>query len=62
MTHLDEVHQVNKLWPLILNGELLPLFLCHGQDVTSDYTEDVLSFLLSRAFPFRLFAYPSMTD
>ena len=51
MTHIDEMSGAAKLWPYVLRGKLCPLFASHGQNVTSDYSEDVLRILLEKTFP-----------
>jgi flagellar biosynthesis protein FlhF len=54
LTHLDEIKHVSKLWPFILKSGLTPLFVSHGQNVTSDYDEDMEQYLASRTFPNRV--------
>jgi flagellar biosynthesis protein FlhF len=51
MTHMDEMAGAAKLWPYVLRGKLCPLFASHGQNVTSDYSEDILRLLLEKTFP-----------
>ncbi len=51
LTHLDELANGTKLWPFILRGGLTPFFASHGQNVTSDYSDDVLRILLEKTFP-----------
>ena len=50
-THLDELRNYSKLWEFILNGHISPLFLTYGQNITSEYTESVLDFLINKTFP-----------
>ncbi len=51
-THLDELHNCTKLWPFVFSKEVSTLMLCHGQNITSDYTRDNLcKFLLASSFP-----------
>lgn len=50
-THLDEIINVSKLWPYILKGGQTPLFFSHGQNVTSQYSEDILDYISARTFP-----------
>lgn len=54
MTHMDEMAGAAKLWPYVLRGKLCPLFASHGQNVTSDYSEDILRLLLEKTFPTNL--------
>jgi flagellar biosynthesis protein FlhF len=51
LTHMDEMAGAAKLWPYVLRGKLCPLFASHGQNVTSDYSEDILRLLLEKTFP-----------
>lgn len=51
LTHIDELANGTKLWPFMLRGGLSPLFVSHGQNVTSDYSDDVLRVLLEKTFP-----------
>ncbi|MFA5256890.1 MAG: hypothetical protein WC360_01960 [Opitutales bacterium] len=51
VTHMDELVSAAKLWPFVLRGRLSPLFASHGQNVTSDYAEDILRLLLEKTFP-----------
>jgi flagellar biosynthesis protein FlhF len=51
VTHIDEMSGAAKLWPYVLRGRLSPLFASHGQNVTSDYSEDMLRILLEKTFP-----------
>ncbi len=53
-THLDEVSHYTKLWQFILRGGLTPWFFSHGQNITSDFTEDVLNYLMEQTFPTNL--------
>ena len=50
-THLDELSNVTKLWEFILGSGLGTLFFSYGQNVTSEFSSDVLGFLTSRTFP-----------
>lgn len=57
LTHLDEMAGAAKLWPYVLRGKLCPLFASHGQNVTSDYSEDILRLLLEKTFPTNILGY-----
>ena len=50
-THLDEMTNVTKLWQFVLGSGFATLFFSYGQNVTSDFSSDVLDFLTSRTFP-----------
>jgi flagellar biosynthesis protein FlhF len=47
-THLDEVPQWGKLWEFMLHGDLVPLFLSCGQNVSGDLREDVFGQMVQR--------------
>lgn len=57
LTHMDEMAGAAKLWPYVLRGKLCPLFASHGQNVTSDYSEDILRLLLEKTFPTNILGY-----
>ena len=57
-SHMDEVSQATKLWPLVLRGGLRPLFLSYGESITGSYSEDFLSSLIEKTFP-RTLAAPN---
>ncbi len=50
-THLDELVNSTKIWPFIFGSGLNTMYLCHGQNITSDFTEDILNYLLANTFP-----------
>ena len=57
-SHMDEVMQSTKLWPLVLRGGLAPLFLSYGDSITGSYSEDFLSSLIAKTFPQALASAP----
>jgi len=56
LTHFDELSNSTKLWPLVLRSGLSPLCVCHGQNVTGDFSTNVLNQLIARTFPEQLYA------
>ena len=56
ITHFDELANSTKLWPIILQQDLSPLCICNGQNVTGDFSTNVLNQLISRTFPEELYA------
>lgn len=48
-THLDEAINVIKLWKYILKSGLTPYFFSYGQNLTSDYTSQMFSFLIDKS-------------
>ncbi|MGE4551104.1 MAG: hypothetical protein AAEJ57_06915 [Opitutales bacterium] len=55
-THFDELPNSTKLWPLALGGGLTPLCICTGQNVTGDFTSNVLNQLMANTFPQQVLA------
>lgn len=49
-THLDEVIGCNKLWKYILKGGLTPYFFSTGQNLTADFTAQILPYLLHKTY------------
>ena len=56
ITHFDEIANSTKLWPLLLRSDLSPLCICNGQNVTGDFTTNVLNQMISRTFPEQLYS------
>ena len=56
ITHFDELTNSTKLWPIIMRGELSPFCVCNGQNVTGDFSTNILNQLISRTFPEELYA------
>jgi flagellar biosynthesis protein FlhF len=55
LTHFDELSNSTKLWPVVLRSGLTPLCVCHGQNVTGDFSTNVLNQLIARTFPEQLY-------
>ena len=55
-THFDELSNATKLWPVILHSGLSPLCICNGQNVTGDFTTNVLNQMIARTFPEELYS------
>ena len=55
-THFDELSNSTKLWPVILHSGLSPLCICNGQNVTGDFTTNVLNQMIARTFPEELYS------
>lgn len=47
-THADECMNAIKLWKYVLKGGLTPYFFSFGQNLTSDYTTQMFSFLIDK--------------
>ncbi|WP_404423634.1 flagellar GTP-binding protein [Nibricoccus sp. IMCC34717] len=50
-THLDEVDRWGKLWDLLIDGELQPLFLATGPSLSGDCDENVVDAVMRRTLP-----------
>jgi flagellar biosynthesis protein FlhF len=55
LTHFDELSNSTKLWPVVLRSGLTPLCVCYGQNVTGDFSTNVLNQLIARTFPEQLY-------
>ena len=55
-SHFDELTNSTKLWPLLLRNNLSPLCICNGQNVTGDFSTNVLNQFIARTFPEELYA------
>tara|TARA_B100000161_G_scaffold265126_1_gene240178 strand:+ start:1229 stop:2380 length:1152 start_codon:yes stop_codon:yes gene_type:complete len=55
-THFDELTNSTKLWPMILRNNFTPLCVCNGQNVTGDFSTNVLNQMIARTFPEELYA------
>ena len=56
ITHFDEISNSTKLWPLVLGENLTPLCICNGQNVTGDFSTNVLNQMIARTFPEELYS------
>ncbi len=56
-THLDETPRWGRLWDLLLEGELSPLFLATGPGLTGETVIDVVDEVLARTLPLRREAF-----
>ena len=59
VTHFDEMNNATKLWPLFFDNPLSPLCICNGQNVTGDFSNNVLNQLITKTFPEDLYARTS---
>ena len=59
ITHFDEMNNATKLWPLFFDNPLSPLCICNGQNVTGDFSNNVLNQLITKTFPEDLYARTS---
>jgi hypothetical protein len=50
-THLDELTQWGRLWELLVEGELSPLFLSTGPSAVGSREDDVVAAVLRRTVP-----------
>jgi flagellar biosynthesis protein FlhF len=64
VSHFDELSNASKLWPIIFDSGLSPYCISTGQNVTGDFSSNVLNQMISKSFPENLYAqsfssYPS---
>src|SRR5690606_29274550 len=50
-THIEETRKAGKLWKLLLNGRIKPLFFSDGPNPAGEYIMETYSYLLERTFP-----------
>lgn len=55
-THFDEILNSTKLWPILLRNQFSPLCICNGQNVTGDFTTNVLNQMIAKTFPEELYS------
>jgi flagellar biosynthesis protein FlhF len=48
LTHLDEAKNVGKIWEILLEGELRPLFFSHNGNMLGPIGSDPLDFLAQK--------------
>ena len=56
ITHFDELSNASKLWPLILDSGLTPYCISTGQNVTGDFSSNVLNQMIAKSFPENLYS------
>jgi flagellar biosynthesis protein FlhF len=55
-THFDEISNSTRLWPILLRNQFSPLCICNGQNVTGDFTTNVLNQMIAKTFPEELYS------
>ena len=56
ITHFDEISNASKLWPFILDSGLTAYCVSTGQNVTGDFSSNVLNQMISKSFPENLYS------
>ena len=56
ITHFDELANSTKLWPVLLQENLVLCVSVMGKNITGDFSTNVLNQLISRTFPEELYA------
>lgn len=56
ITHFDELSNASKLWPFILDSGLTPYCISTGQNVTGDFSSNVLNQMIAKSFPENLYS------
>ena len=56
ITHFDELSNASKLWPLIFDSGLTPYCVSTGQNVTGDFSSNVLNQMIAKSFPENLYS------
>lgn len=50
-THMDESTNPTKLWQFLLCGGLPAIFYSYGQNITSDFSDAILDYMMDKTFP-----------
>ncbi len=56
ISHFDELSNASKLWPIILDSGLSPYCISTGQNITGDFSSNVLNQMISKSFPENLYS------
>ena len=56
ITHFDEISNATKLWPLLFDQGLSPICICNGQNVTGDFSRNVMNQMITKTFPEELYS------
>jgi len=55
ITHFDELSNASKLWPIIFDSSLTPYCISTGQNITGDFSSNVLNQMIAKSFPENLY-------
>jgi len=55
ITHFDELSNASKLWPIIFDSALSPYCVSTGQNITGDFSSNVLNQMIAKSFPENLY-------
>ena len=55
ITHFDEISNASKLWPIIFDSALSPYCISTGQNITGDFSSNVLNQMIAKSFPENLY-------
>ena len=55
ITHFDELSNASKLWPIIFDSALSPYCISTGQNITGDFSFNVLNQMIAKSFPENLY-------
>ena len=55
ITHFDELSNASKLWPIIFDSALSPYCISNGQNITGDFSSNVLNQMIAKSFPENLY-------
>ena len=56
ISHFDELSNASKLWPIIFDSGLSPYCISTGQNVTGDFSANVLNQMIAKSFPENLYS------
>ncbi len=60
-SHFDELTNASKLWPFLFDSGLTPYCIANGQNITGDFSTNVLNQMIAKTFPENLYSksFPS---
>lgn len=56
ITHFDEINNATKLWPILFENGLSPICICNGQNVTGDFSTNIMNLMITKTFPEELYS------
>jgi flagellar biosynthesis protein FlhF len=56
ITHFDEINNATKLWPILFENGLSPICICNGQNVTGDFSANIMNLMITKTFPEELYS------
>ena len=52
----SEINNATKLWPILFENGLSPICICNGQNVTGDFSTNIMNLMITKTFPEELYS------